>query len=325
MKAKNRDALIGICAISAIVSMIILLQLFGEIDTSNRWRLTLLAPATGGIGDSSRVLLDGVHIGGIEHVETVATGQWGVRIVAAIDENARIPEGVEALTVMSLLTGSANLYLESPTTRTGANMPIDGTAELVGPIESTAIRDIALAIDERIGPALAAIDELGQAWAPVGDGVAMLLGQGEQTAGAGLGSVVQRADEVLAAAQSWLEDPDLRREASEFMHMALAGVDRAVTALESFDAMIQTLDTDSSTVAAELANAGRAFSEALHQASSIMTTMSEGQGTAGQLLTNPDLYNRFEETAKQLKRLAESMRLMVEQIREEGVGPLISP
>jgi ABC-type transporter Mla subunit MlaD len=302
MNAKNRDALIGICAIAAIVSMIVLLQLFGEIDTSNRWRLTLLTPATSGIGDSSRVLLDGVHIGGIERVETVATGPWGVRIVAAIDENALIPQGVEALSVMSLLTGSANLYLESPTVRTGATMPIDGTAELVGPIDSTAIRDITLAIDKRIGPALAAIDELGQAWAPVGDGVAMLLGQGEQTGG-----------------------PDLRREASEFMHMALAGVDRAVTALESFDGMIQTLDTESSTVGAELANAGRAFSAALHQASGIMTVLSEGQGTAGQLLTNPDLYNRLGETAKQLERLAESMRLMVEQIREEGVGPLISP
>jgi ABC-type transporter Mla subunit MlaD len=109
------------------------------------------------------------------------------------------------------------------------------------------------------------------------------------------------------------------------MHMALAGVDRAVTALESFDGMIQTLDTESSTVGAELANAGRAFSAALHQASGIMTVLSEGQGTAGQLLTNPDLYNRLGETAKQLERLAESMRLMVEQIREEGVGPLISP
>jgi ABC-type transporter Mla subunit MlaD len=325
MNAKNRDALIGICAIAAIVSMIVLLQLFGEIDTSNRWRLTLLTPATSGIGDSSRVLLDGVHIGGIERVETVATGPWGVRIVAAIDENALIPQGVEALSVMSLLTGSANLYLESPTVRTGATMPIDGTAELVGPIDSTAIRDITLAIDKRIGPALAAIDELGQAWAPVGDGVAMLLGQGEQTGGPDLGAVVRRADEVLAAAQSWLEDPDLRREASEFMHMALAGVDRAVTALESFDGMIQTLDTESSTVGAELANAGRAFSAALHQASGIMTVLSEGQGTAGQLLTNPDLYNRLGETAKQLERLAESMRLMVEQIREEGVGPLISP
>jgi ABC-type transporter Mla subunit MlaD len=244
--------------------------------------------------------------------------------VAAIDEHATIPEGVQALTVMSLLTGSANLYLESPTPRTGAVLPTDGSAELVGPIESTAIRDITLAIDERVGPALMAIDKLGQAWAPVGDGVAALLGQSDAE-GPGLPAVVRRADEVLAAAQSWLEDPELRREASELMHLALAGVDRAVTALESFDSMIQTLDTESSTVAAELASVGRAFSEALHHASGIMASMAEGQGTAGQLLTNPDLYNRLEETAKQLERLAESMRLMVEQIREEGVGPLLSP
>mgnify|MGYP006970178791 FL=1 len=57
----------------------------------------------------------------------------------------------------------------------------------------------------------------------------------------------------------------------------------------------------------------------------MMTRLRAGEGTAGQFLTNPDLYNNLDETAKQLGRLSESMKLMVEQIREEGVGPLISP
>ncbi len=325
MSQRSRDTLIGIAAVAAVVSMILLLQLFGEIDTDVTWRLTLQAPSTSGISDSSRVTLDGVPVGSIERVEVVPTGPWPVRITAAIDEGIEIPVGVQTLTSVSLLTGSANLYLESPKDRSGQMMPTDGSAELNGPIASAAMRDIVDALDDRIGPTLGTINELGQAWAPVGDGLAALLGNGEGEGGEGIPGVIARADAVLASAQSWLDDPELRREANEIMHLALASVDRAVTALESLDELIAHVDVRSETVTTEIAGAGRALAEALHQASGIMTGLREGEGTAGQLLTNPDLYNRFAETATQLDRLSESMRLLVEQVREEGVGPLLVP
>ncbi len=325
MSQRSRDTLIGIAAVAAVVSMILLLQLFGEIDTAETWRLTLQAPSTSGISDSSRVTLDGVPIGSIERVEVVPTGPWAVRIIAAIDEGIEIPIGVQTLTSVSLLTGSANLFLESPKERTGQTMPTDGSAELNGPISSAAVRDIVDALDERVGPALGAINDLGRAWAPVGDGLTSLLGSGEGGANEGIPGVIKRADAVLTSAQSWLDDPELRREASEIMHLALASVDRAVTALESLDQLIAHIDVRSDTVTTEIAGAGRSLAEALHQASGIMTAMREGEGTVGQLLINPDLYNRFAETAKQLDRLSQSMRLLVEQVREEGVGPLLVP
>ncbi|MDP7029836.1 MAG: hypothetical protein QF733_06420 [Phycisphaerales bacterium] len=325
MNETKRDGLIGVCAIAAVVSVVVLLQLFGEFDTTNRWTLTVLTPATAGIGDSSTVQLDGVTIGGIERVEPIATGPWSVRIIASIDEDVSVPVGVTPLTVMSLLTGSANLYLESPPDRTGETLPKDGTAELSGRIHSTAMRDITAVLDEQVGPALGAITDLGTRWAPVGDGLAAMLGEGEEPAEITVPSIVARADRTLAAAQSWLEDPQLRKNAGEVMHMALASLDRAVTALETFDDMASTIDRETTEVAGEVASAGRALAEALHQAAGIMASMQSGEGTAGQLLTNPDLYNRLEQTAAQLDRLAESMRLMVEQIREEGVGPLLAP
>lgn len=325
MSDRNRDALIGFSAILAVVALIILLGLFGEIDTTRTWRLTLRTPATAGLTDGSRVTLDGVPIGSIESVALDRSGAWAVRINADIDEGILIPAGVTALTTASLLTGAANLYLESPTPRTDQTLPVDGSAEITGAIGSSTVRDLAQAIDERVGPTLTAITELGQAWAPVGAGLSNLLGPGTPGEPATLPGVVQRADDVLAAATSWLDDPQLREEAGELMHMALAAVDRAVMAIESFDTLVSNLDTHSTTIADEVATAGRALSNALHQASSIMTRLRSGEGTAGQFLANPDLYNNLDETAKQLGRLSESMKLMVEQIREEGIGPLISP
>jgi len=325
MNNRNRDALIGLCAILAVVSLIVLLGLFGEIDTTRSWRLSLLAPATAGVTDSSRVSLDGVPVGSVASVALDPDGQWPVRITVRIDEGIHIPKGVAVLTTASLLTGAANVYLESPSPRTGKMLAVDGSAELTGPISSSTLRDLSTAIDERVGPTLIAINELGESWSPVGQSLTKLLGPATPGNPATLPGVVQRADDVLAAAASWLEDPALRKDAGELIHMALAAVDRAVTAIESFDVLISNLDRHAATVSDDVAGAGRALSDALHQASTIMTQLREGEGTAGQLLTNADLYNNLDETAKQLGRLSESMKLMVEQIREEGVGPLLSP
>ena len=63
----------------------------------------------------------------------------------------------------------------------------------------------------------------------------------------------------------------------------------------------------------------------LAQTTSVLTTLREGKGTAGQLLSNPDLYRSLESTAKELDRLTKSLRLLVEQVREEGLTPLLSP
>ena len=52
----------------------------------------------------------------------------------------------------------------------------------------------------------------------------------------------------------------------------------------------------------EVATAGRALSEALHQASSMMTRLRAGEGTAGQFLTNPDLYNNLDDAIVIWKR-----------------------
>ena len=66
MNDRIRDAAIGLTAICAVVAMIILLVLFGEIDTQRTWILTLRSTETGGITENSSVRLNGVKIGRIE-------------------------------------------------------------------------------------------------------------------------------------------------------------------------------------------------------------------------------------------------------------------
>jgi len=311
MTDRARDAMTGLCAISAVVAFIIILQLFGEWYGPPTWRLTLHAPASAGLADNSKVKLDGVPIGVVEAVELSGDRQWPVRVTAQISLDTEIPSNVVPLTTTSLLTGAADLYLESSRTVEAAPLPRDGSAMITGTIESSALRDITKAIDSRVGPALGAISRL-----------APLLSSSPNPDQPGIPDLIRQATDTVEAARAWLEDPELREGANEAMHLALRALDGTITTVESIDGLVasagRVLDTD-------IASAGRSLSEAMHNVASVMASIQDGEGTAGQLLTNPDLYNSLAASATQLERLAQSMRLMVEQIREEGVGPLISP
>lgn len=325
MNERTRDAFIGLCTLAAAAGIVILLYLFNEVDIEKRWQLQLHAPSTGGLGDNSSVTLDGVPIGIIESVALNPTGQWPVRVVVGVNDGISIPVGVTAMTKASLLTGGANLYLESPTVRSGQILAMDGSAILAGPIQSITVRDISDAFDERVGPTLETFNRLGAAWSVVGEDVSSLLGGTGSNGQGRLAGILQQVDRAARSAADWLDNPALRDEITEFMHMALAGMDRAVMAMESFDGLLGHLDVRSETITVEVAAAGRALSEALHQTSALLRGVEEGKGTAGLLITNPDLYNRLRETTVQLDRLAESMRLMIEQVREEGIGPFLGP
>jgi hypothetical protein len=52
----------------------------------------------------------------------------------------------------------------------------------------------------------------------------------------------------------------------------------------------------------------------------ITEKLNKGQGTAGQLLNDPRLYQALVDSAKQLSLTVGELRLLVEQWQQEGVG-----
>jgi ribosome-associated translation inhibitor RaiA len=51
----------------------------------------------------------------------------------------------------------------------------------------------------------------------------------------------------------------------------------------------------------------------------LVESVNQGQGTLGQLATNPDLYRSLDAAAAKLERTLEEARLLVEKFRTEGV------
>ena len=50
--------------------------------------------------------------------------------------------------------------------------------------------------------------------------------------------------------------------------------------------------------------------------------MQQGEGTIGEMMKNPDLYRNLEAASGRLEQVLIDIQLLVEQVREEGVGPL---
>ena len=51
----------------------------------------------------------------------------------------------------------------------------------------------------------------------------------------------------------------------------------------------------------------------------VLKQASEGEGTVGQLMSNPDLYRSLEEAARRLDRTLEQLELLLQKIRDEGL------
>ena len=71
MTDRTRDALIGLTAILAMVSLAAILMLFGELNLRSSWQLTILSPSAAGLGPGSIVSLNGVPVGSVSHIENI--------------------------------------------------------------------------------------------------------------------------------------------------------------------------------------------------------------------------------------------------------------
>lgn len=295
MTPRNRDALIGLTAVLATVSLAAMLVLFGELKFTSTWVLTLHASSTSGVGEGSIVRLNGVPVGSVTAIESINEGPWQVRITAGINEGVVIPRTVVPLVTSRLMGGAAGLYLE---TTPGATdfLPVDGSALLEGPLPSMAMRELTRQLDARLNPVLASIDDLTTPWIALGTGL-----------------------------QAIVEDPEIKDSAKNMLHLAVASLDRTVEAMERFAELAKHLDAETGALSNEAMRAARQLTETLNQTTQLVQSVREGKGTLGQLAVNPDVYNSLASTAKELDRLSRSMRLLIDQVREEGAGSLLAP
>jgi phospholipid/cholesterol/gamma-HCH transport system substrate-binding protein len=337
MTEMRRNFLIGLTGVVALLSLIALLMLFGELDrfTEPRYVLTINTDHAAGLREGSPVELNGVPIGVVDEVRVQTHREYPVRITALIEEDVLIAADAAPYAAASLIGGSAVLQIFTPLHSDVTNtLPQDGTAVMSDKIRFRMVEQITAELDARMAPvmdSLARFDELSAQYIEFGKNLNEIVSAQDVEAIEGgetpnlrsaigrLYDVLGETESALALARTWLEDEQLRADARSAVAKAGDLIDRATKTLERFETLASEVEQDSQALVEKLLPVAEELSTTLQSVRKVTQLASEGEGTVGLMLREPDLYLSLEDAAQRLEKTLRDIQLFMRKAKAEGV------
>lgn len=337
MKKTAAELLVGTTVIIGLVGIAVLLLLFGEFAGAGAksYLVYMELNDASGLTPSSHVTLNGVPAGSIHEITSAPDPRDGVRLAIHVIEGVRIPRDVK-VSLDRGLVGEATLSMRAQPLAAGA--PDPGFLSEGDTLKADAkgmIEQIAGMFEGKLATfseAASSFTKLSETLTRAGERLEDALtprtpaevDSGE--APANLMSTIARFDETVGAAKAWLGDDTVRTDAKQAIARMKDLVETASGAVESWTRTAAALSEN----AQRLGNAGesaivdfaattRALSETITEAQTIMAKMNRGEGTAGMLLNNPDLYRSMDAAAVRLERALTEAQLLFEKYRKEGL------
>lgn len=335
--------MVGLVSIGALIGLAFLLMSFGELDPlfNPRYAVTIRTDHAAGLRSGGAIEFNGVPVGVIDSVYTQPDPQFPVRIIALLEPAVDIPGNVVMTALQPLIGGSSRLQFQLPTAPSGAPLdpapPLskDGSAALTGRIGGGVLEQINNLLDQRMQPLIEALDafkEFSRTYTSLGENLNTLFApqsQAEIEAGRepNLHTAVVRLNEVLDHARASLElardflgDEQVRANARASVEKAHLLIERATDAVERYARLADSLNQNSSELAKRLIPLSDQLGATLEEVRRVARLASEGEGTVGQLLNNPELYDSLNDAAVRLERALVEVQLLVEKLKQEGVN-----
>ncbi len=339
-----REFLTGLFALAALVGLAATLMLFGETANilERNYRFTVVLGNSAGLGETSPVRLNGVKVGQIKSAKVRTPPAVGVELLVEIKSSIRIPR-CAIVSIDKGFVGDASLDFvlqpgEDPAALAAVIQPdevFDGGSPLtmIERITSTLEKPL-----QRLTATADEIEKMAATYTRVGERLNEMLEPRtpedvEQGKDPNVRSTLARLDKALASADHWLGDEQLRSRASDLVvraDAALADVSElakrwTATAEKAEGTLAQVesvADETRGSVREVAAQAVAMLSSAQDAAGSLTTALEQatnGPGTVGQLMQNPDLYNSVRSAADRLDKVLVELQLLVEKYRTEGI------
>lgn len=355
MSEYRRNIAVGVTVLVGLVALGAVIVLFGEVPALVRsgYVVEVSMPGAGGVSEGAAVNLNGKQIGKVGGIYLREDPREGVVLVCHINDEVRIP----AQPFLSVYTtsgafGSATVELatiNAPGSLTF--LPTDGSAGLVGEPGSSSLIPPEIAEKlESISEGFAAFEQLAQNLnrlieplvEPVGPGAGQIdpATQAVTPAQTRLAQAMDNLSKALEGLAVIAGDP----ENQENFRVALANLrqtsESAAAALEDFRAFSgearQTIQSVNrgiddirqagmavqrrvDEVAAQLVDSTDQLSRLLMTLNQAATRLATGEGTAGRLLNDPELYNSLVDAMRQLERTMTEMQTALQVWRTEGI------
>jgi phospholipid/cholesterol/gamma-HCH transport system substrate-binding protein len=338
-----RDFLTGLTALAGLAGLFAMLIIFGELKplAERNYTFTIAMTNAGGLDDSSPVRLDGVKVGQVTRSSVAARPTPGAVVTVRVRKGVDIPRSAVVSIDRGLLGGSSldfstkTLAPEQFTDaiKQGERITAGDTGSLLGSIADAVKEPM-----QRLADTAANIDKLAAEYTELGKKLNDLVeprslkdvSEGKHP---NLRTTMERMDKVLGGADSWLNDPTLRSRVESLFTKADTVIADAQQLTQTWTKTGQTVDTTVKDIGeearalrattTELAEQAKAAFQRIQTAgdgfASMIESVNKGEGTLGQLVTNPDLYRTLDDAATRLEQALEEAQLLIEKYKREGI------
>ncbi len=356
MKEYTRNIIVGLTVLTGLAVLAVMILLFAGMPSLFRggYTLRMSFPTTAEVREG-----DPVHLAGIQIGEVLSIGfadndpRRGVCMTARIDAGVRVPGNVNAYIYNRGLAGGAYVELKSDgeyrvDARTGRAMqflPRDYAEPIQGYVRTGLVPDeftqamgsvarLAETIDKLIAPAGPAVEPASQpatgaATAPAGE------------AAPNLRTILQRLNGALAGMEDTFGDPENRKNLKTALANLAKASEQTAAAMDSIKTFAaeatKTAQAGQKTVAAAtttIARTGEGIDrialklvEDADKLGTLLTTLNnvarkleKGEGSAGKVLNDPELYNSLLGAARELNTLLKELQGLAREWKEKGMG-----
>ena len=337
MTDRRKNLLVGAVVLAGLILLGWMLLQFGGLAilpfTSDRTSVTVITERADGIGEGSAVLYRGVQVGQVRSIR-MSDDMRSIVLLLQLNNDARVPENVEAIIRQGLIGGNASVSLE-PTGPTVVGRQLKDGAELpgsVGRFDLLPPEFTDLAEDLR---------KTSQEFRESG----LLKHMDEAVSNISLQAT--RAGEVLTSVQEFVGDEDLKRN----MNQSVANINEATATakqiaenLEKFSSTLDRTGQNLDRLTGEATETVRDARTAIHNTQgnidqvtrqvgdrltqvaglldamgSVARKMDQGKGTAAMMVNDPKLYEALVDSARQLNATLADLKRLVEQWEQEGM------
>ncbi len=336
-----RDFLTGLTSLLGLVGLIVMLMLFGELNSvvERNYSFQVTVSNAGGLAETSPVTLDGVKIGRVNKLESVQG--VGARMTLQVREGVRIPRRA-SVSIDRGFVGDATMEFKT------VGLPPADLADVInkGDIVEAGSPDTLLGTlqtivkepIDRLTKAADSIDKLAGEYQKLGEKLNDLveprtLADVEAGKAPNLRSTLARMDKALVDADSWLGDTELRLTAKQLLERAGKVVDQTqeltnawTNAAKKVETTVGDIGGRADEISAEFKDLSAKAQDVLGRAQAAadglalnLEKVNKGDGTVGRLMNDPALYENLNEAADRLDTVLQEAQQLIGKYKAEGI------
>lgn len=343
---------VGVVVLATLIITVILSMLFGEgpVLFHGTYTVYIVFPQAPGVTENTPVRKSGVLIGRVTAVELLDEG--GVRVTAKIDSSARLFQN-ETCRISSQLLGDTALEfyyvgggpnrpgqqgMVIPAMHQGAQAPPPGLGKPLEPGATvqgqTSPDPLAVIVDmqNRLASAVGSVARTSDHLDEVVMRVNNLLAGNESR----INSIMAQMDQTLAIIRTTLEntnamigDPTVQAQfrkavidAPRLISDAREAVSQMRTSFRSFDQNMQNLEQFTRPLGEHGGSIVKRFDHAIEDLDRLVgevvkfgQSLNSPNGTLGQLINNPELYQNLNRTVSRLDEVSQEIRPILNDAR----------